>query len=407
MRDNIYARGNGDPAPEFAGRTELLGDWTRRLAAVGYGGVAQDLQPKMPIITGPEGIGKHALVDKLVHAAHQARFEVIRLDTLGVPAGQLDLVLNYDGHRLESEPSPASVSESDPADPLLAGRIARTVANAADGSMSRGASGLVVLFESLECMSNEDFTALAGVPKQLRWIRPAARVVMVGTGLPILSVRRIRPDDTSKALEADEFLIVKQLEPLGRAETVQAVRMPAFSRGIRWETDALDEVVRRSRGFPRYVQMHAGKAFEQGDAEKAVTLEHVREGARRVQEEIWEALHELWDDLLPREQAYVVAVTVCDGAAHDEVAAALGVPADAVVEERTALITNGILYRSSAGRDELADPAMREVAARYYPALARESAGRLPGVQAIIANVRDFRQREAASPRSRTDPAVG
>ena len=187
-------------------------------------------------------------------------------------------------------------------------------------------------------------------------------VVVVGAGLPSL-VGKVG-DARSYAERLFAFRRINSLDP---EKATLALTKPAEALGVRWTGDALDAVIRTTRGYPYFLQTFGQHCWEaapgageitEGDVEKATpyALRSLDEGFFQVR----------FDRATPASRRYLEAMASLGPGPHPsrDVAARLGRRTNLVSPQREALVRLGLCYSPRRGEIAFTVPLFDEFVRR-------------------------------------------
>lgn len=177
--------------------------------------------------------------------------------------------------------------------------------------------------------------------------RAALPLGVVLAGLPSLTaaIRRARATFMARA----KGLV---LAPLEEAAVREA--LPAFTAasGVRWDADAIDEVVRQARGYPYFLHVYGYHAWNAGSGQ-TITPQDADAGARAAAPMVAAFLEERVEELtdLQRRAAEAIAGLPSAGRTPSQVARALGYGSgSAIASTLDGLIDRGVIRRVAHGR---------------------------------------------------------
>lgn len=188
---------------------------------------------------------------------------------------------------------------------------------------------------------------------------------LVGAGLPNVPARL--SEARSYAERLFEYRTVGPLEPQA---TEQALREPAAQVGGEFSQEALDVLVKASRGYPYFIQAF-GKNIWNVAPEKTFTLED----ARLAVELGWRELDDgffpaRWDRTTPAERSYLSAMATFEGhrVLSKAVADTLERTQKATSPVRSSLIAKGLIYVPEQGQLSFTVPGMADFILRQSTA---------------------------------------
>ena len=206
-----------------------------------------------------------------------------------------------------------------------------------------GEKGLIIFIDELQSADLESLRALAYAWQHLRsWTQPEVPAALVAAGLGHT------PDVITDAATFGERFDFRRLESLEREAAYAAVFEPAEKLGVRWEYDALHEVLTRSRGYPTFIQVYSDAAWEAaGNPDPGGTIG--RQAVADSEEEVTRYLElfyrSRWNKATPAERELLRAIAMQPEALprRKDVAQAMGKSSTAISMARRSLMDKGIL----------------------------------------------------------------
>lgn len=189
-------------------------------------------------------------------------------------------------------------------------------------------------------------------------------LVMFGAGLPqIVGL-------TGKAKSyAERLFDFSEIGPLKEVDARKAIRGPIIREGAAIRDDALDELVRVTRGYPFFLQEWGSHAWN-----TAPSSPISRNDVERASREAIEALdrgffHVRFDRLTPSERSYLRAMAELGAGPHrsGNIAACLRRPVEQVAPIRASVIAKGMAYAPSHGDTAFTAPMFDSYMHRVIP----------------------------------------
>lgn len=364
-----YRPAPGADPPALSGRDA-------ELSAAHYAiSMASEHETPQPIVfTGLRGVGKTALLRRTLVAAKEARGVVVYAEpSRSLQIGD-DLRRSVEraraGHArlpqrlaraysklLDALPTASYELPGDLGTVSLAGRT-RTPHHAhllgalsgLNDELRREGRFLLIAIDELQEGSLPELTSLVTfVHETAGTDRP---VLFLGAGLPTTPAHL---HAVRTYTERWRFFPLGLLQP---HETLQAIQRPAFERGVRFETRALDALVKETAGYPYFIQEYAGAVWLQrtGNVVRKADVDAVLPGVRRTLEA--SLYDQRFTRLTAREAAVVVALAALGEGEHTigDVAAALGITSDRLSSIRQALVRKDVIVSPSPGIVEFRIP---------------------------------------------------
>jgi len=383
---NPYAPGAGTSPPELAGRDSILAE-----ADITLGRIRAGRSAKGQMLLGLRGVGKTVLLNRIDRMARGHGYHVLlveapedrRLPELLVPPLRKVLLEIDSGEKVRSAARAA----------IRALRNFASAFKVAVGEMEFGVEGargiadsgnmesdLTDLLVAVAEAAQESDTAVALLIDEVQYLQPgdlAALIVALhrigqrqlpltifGAGLPQLAALA----GEAKSY-AERLFAYPDVGPLSTEAAKDALREPARRSGVDYEDDALETIVRQTRGYPYFLQewgSHAWRAADRSpitvaDVERATkqALAHLDAGFFRVR----------LDRLSPREKEYMRAMAILGAGPHrsGDIAGRMGAPVESVAPIRRNLISKGMVYSPAHGDTAFTVPMFDEFLVRSMP----------------------------------------
>ncbi|MDO5286262.1 MAG: ATP-binding protein [Actinomycetia bacterium] len=390
MERSVYSPGAGHQPPVLAGRDDLIQSWelmTNDVLAAGRVH-ARDL-----LLLGPRGIGKTVALTRLGEVAEQAGYLVIDLQAV---RGQTTLVASLLDHaetQLEDRHSAwqtvrrhvdslrlsltafgvgagvdFSARTGSSGGGTAPGRVARMLADLAEavstGQPGRG--GVMVSIDEIQAATPDDLVLLAAALQRLNVNHPQARVLFAATGLPYTR------DSLNRAgVTHPERLFTAVLLPvvLEESEARRAVVEPALARGVLWQPQAVDELLRVTNGYPAHLQLFADAAWRVAENQQ-ITLADVQTATAQVVTALADGTFDpRWASLPNRQREYLAALAAQGGVASAAtMSRVLGRRASDLSRARDQAIKAGDVYSPRRGEVRLSVPLFGQYVLSHYEA---------------------------------------
>ena len=388
-RTNPYAPGAGSPPPELAGRGHVIEASSIALDRMRNGLVARSV-----MLVGLRGVGKTVLLNRLHKEAEAKGFATVLLEApekrslpaLLVPAMRAALLkmdrlaaggdlakralralggfvqamkLKYSdiefGVDLGIEPGIADTGDLD-AD-LIA--LFQAVGEAAHERQTV----MVLFIDELQYVAEAQLAAL--ITALHRCAQMQLPVTMIGAGLPQLVGQMGRAKSYAERLF--EFTTVG---PLPDADARQAITAPAARFDVAFETAALDEIIRQTRGYPYFLQ-EWGKHIWSCATGSPITLADIQAATQQALSELDASFFRVrLDRLTPSEKRYLRAMAELGPGPHrsGDIAHKLGREVQTVAPTRAKLIDKGMIYSPAHGDTGFTVPLFDAYMRRVMPA---------------------------------------
>lgn len=220
-------------------------------------------------------------------------------------------------------------------------------------------SGAVFTVDEFQFLPAEEMEAL--IVALHRISQEGLPVLFVGAGLPSLPGKV--GDARSYAERLFEF---RRINSLGPDEARLALARPATERGVRWTEAALDAVVRRTRGYPYFLQAfgrHCWKAASGTEITDEDVARATRDAIRSLDDGFFQVRY---DRATPAGHRYLEAMAALGPGPYPsrDVAARLKRRPNQVSPQRDALIRLGLCYAPRHGEIAFTVPLFDEFVRR-------------------------------------------
>ncbi len=327
---NPYAPGAGSPPPELAGRSEIL-----RSARVSIERVQGGRQAKSFIFIGLRGVGKTVLLnevqkiadglgcvslhieahdgkslpellvpglrtllmslDRMAKATSQTRkaLGVLRsfVSSVSVKVGEIDLSLGL----------PTELGTADSGD--LEADLTALFLAVGEAAKSREKVAVVTIDE-LQYLSDAELSALIMAVHRLS--QKTLPVLVVGAGLPQL----VGQMGASKSY-AERLFNFPNVGPLNSGDAKAALAQPAAKEGVEYSGPALDEIVRKTEGYPYFLQEWGYHAWNIAETTPITADDSFAAAAEAIRNLDASFFRVRFDRLTPRDEG----LSSCDGRA--------------------------------------------------------------------------------------------
>src|ERR1700723_3345216 len=386
--ENPYSPGAGSPPPELAGRDRIREQVRVAIARIRIGNAAKSV-----LMVGLRGVGKTVLLDRMrqdaeasgvctVHIevpesrslpallAPQLRQALLRLNRvekarslaqrgLRALAGfAKGLKVNYSDIEvgLDFEPEAGLADNGD-----LEGNLTALLEQV--GAAAKSAGTAVVLFiDELQYLQEDQFAALISVLHRCQQAR--LPVTVVGAGLPQLLA--LAGNAKSYAERLFDFPQIGALDP---QQAELAIVKPAREKGADYVAAAINEIVRRTRGYPYFLQEWGKHAWDIATS-SPITLKNVKAASTEAIAALDESFFRVrFDRLTPKEKQYLRAMAEFGPGPHrsGDIATLLGKPTNSLGPLRASLILKGMIWSPNHGDTAFTVPLFDEFMKRIMP----------------------------------------
>lgn len=385
---NPYAPGAGTPPPELAGR-----DGVRETVRIALERARIGNSAKSVLMVGLRGVGKTVLLDRMRDDAEAAGITVLRTEAPenrslpSILAPQLRQALL----RLSLEAKAKKLAER--ALVALAGFIGAFKAKYQDvevrldmkpqrgladsGSLDqdlqslleatgeacrKADSALAIFIDELQYVEESQLAAL--IMALHRSAQQRLPAVLVGAGLPQLRARMGKAKSYAERLF--EF---PEIGPLSASDAEQALVKPARERKVRYDSSAIERILKETRCYPYFLQEWAKHSWDvaarspisRSDVDKATIL-----AVARLDESFFRVR---FDRSTQSERIYLRAMAELGPGPHrsGDVAQVLNRKVTSLGPVRNKLIAKGMVYSPGHGDTAFTVPMFDEFMRRIMP----------------------------------------
>jgi predicted transcriptional regulator len=386
--NNPYAPGAGTPPPELAGRDEL-----RETVRIALERVRAGRPSKSILVIGLRGVGKTVLLDKIREDAAASGMETIRVEApenRSLPAilapqlrqSLLRLSRNEQAKELaqralrglagfakalkvkykdievgmDFEPEPGLADNGDLEHDMQA--LFEVVGSAA----KKAGTALVMFVDELHYVAEEQLASL--VTALHRTAQRSLPVVLVGAGLPQL------PGKMGRAKSyAERLFDFPQIGPLPFEAARLAIIKPASDQGVSVNDDALNQIIKETRGYPYFLQEWGKHSWDVATS-SPITLADVNQATTSAIAALDESFFRVrFDRLTPLEKKYLRAMSDLGVGPHrsGDIAEKMGRDVTTLGPTRSQLIVKGMIWSPSHGDTAFTVPLFDEFMKRIMP----------------------------------------
>lgn len=365
---NPFSPGAGAPPPELAGRENILSKADLLLARVRSGRPGKSF-----IMVGLRGVGKTVLLNHIQNRAQAAGNRAVlteahekkKLPELLAPALK-KLIFSLDHMEgisakakralailksflsglkvkvaeveLSIDPVPGVADSGD-----LESDLPDLFEAVAEAALERKTS-VVILIDELQYLTQAELSAL--IMAMHRIAQKNLPLSFIGAGLPIIPA--LAGESKSYAERLFEF---PEIGPLSDQDARMAINEPAQKEGVTFTPEALDEIIRMTKGYPYFLQEWGFQAW--GLAKKSpidvdVITQATSDSIKTLDESFFRVR---FDRLTPRERTYLRALAELGPGQHrsGDVAAVMKINVSQAAPIRNTLIQKGMIYSPSHG----------------------------------------------------------
>ena len=387
---NPFSPGAGSPPPELVGRDPDL-----EQARILLGRIKQRRAEKSMLLTGLRGVGKTVLLKQIEYLAKTNGYRTIFIEahenkSLGpllIPylrnllfdlnriAGTSDKVKRglavlrgfIGAVKLTVHDITIGIDIDPEQGTADSGDLEIDLPNlfAAIGEAAEDRKCAVALFiDEIQYFSQKELGALIMAMHRVQ--QHQLPVVLLGAGLPIL------PGLAGEAKSYSERLFnFPDIGPLSPKDAAIALEGPSRSAGVLFETAALEEVYRLTKGYPYFLQEWGYQAWNLATS-SPITLEIVQNAKAGVISRLDNNFFRVrFDRLTPGEKTFLRAMAELGPGTHriGEIADILKIKATSMSPTRADLIKKGMIYSPSYGDIAFTVPLFDEFMIRAMPEL--------------------------------------
>ena len=385
---NPFAPGAGTPPPELAGRDEL-----RETVRVAIERVRRGLPTKSILMVGLRGVGKTVLLDRMREEAEGAGIHTLRVEApenrslpailapdlrqsllrlsrnekakdlaqraLRALAGfAKSLKMKYDDIEvgIDFDPEPGLADNGDLEHDLQA------LLESAGAAAQKAETALAIFVDELQYVKEDELAAL--ITALHRTAQRRLPVVLVGAGLPQLRGRMGRAKSY-----AERLFDFPEIGPLPPEPAKLAIAKPANDQGVEVTAEALDRIVKETRGYPYFVQEWGKHSWDTADA-SPITEKDVENASTTAIAALDGSFFRVrFDRLTPAEKRYLRAMAKLGPGPHrsGDIAEELGRNVTALGPTRSQLIAKGMIWSPQHGDTAFTVPLFDEFMRRIMP----------------------------------------
>lgn len=385
---NPFAPGAGTPPPELAGRDEL-----RETVRVAIERVRRGLPTKSILMVGLRGVGKTVLLDRMREEAEGAGIHTLRVEApenrslpailapdlrqsllrlsrnekakdlaqraLRALAGfAKSLKMKYDDIEvgIDFDPEPGLADNGDLEHDLQA------LLEAAGAAAQKAGTALVIFVDELQYVREDELAAL--ITALHRTAQRSLPVVLVGAGLPQLRGRMGRAKSY-----AERLFDFPEIGPLPPEPAKLAIAKPAKDQGVEVTPEALERIVKETRGYPYFVQEWGKHSWDTADVSPITEADVENASTTAVAALDGSFFRVRFDRLTPSERRYLRAMAELGPGPHrsGDIAEELGRNVTALGPTRSQLIAKGMIWSPQHGDTAFTVPLFDEFMRRIMP----------------------------------------
>jgi GTPase SAR1 family protein len=385
---NPFAPGAGTPPPELAGRDVL-----RETVRIAMERMRLRRPTKSILMVGLRGVGKTVLLDRMREDAEASGIHTLRVEApegRSLPAilapqirqALLRLSRNDNAKDLaqralrglagfakalklkfqdievgfDFDPEPGLADNGDLEHDLQA------LLEVAGAAAQKAETALAMFVDELQYVEEEELAAL--ITALHRAAQRRLPVVLVGAGLPQLRGRMGRAKSY-----AERLFDFPEIGPLVPEDARAAIAKPAEAEGVKVNEDALERIIKETRGYPYFLQEWGKHAWDTA-AKSPIALEDVEKASASAIAALDESFFRVrFDRLTPLEKRYLRAMAEIGPGPHrsGDIAEQLDREVTALGPTRNQLIAKGMIWSPSHGDTAFTVPLFDEFMHRIMP----------------------------------------
>jgi hypothetical protein len=386
--NNPFSPGAGAPPPELVGRDQIL-----EQARILLGRIQQKRPEKSLILTGLRGVGKTVLLNEIERLAESSGYRTVALEAhedkplalLITPAlrsllfeldrmagtgnkvkrglavlrsfiGGIKVSVGEVTFGLDIEPEQGSADSGDIEIDLP--NLFVAIGEAAEERKT----AVALLVDEVQYFSTKELGALIMAMHKVQ--QRQLPIVLVGAGLPILP--GLAGDSKSYAERLFNF---PEIGALSETDSARALAEPAQEAGVLFDTKALQEVYRLTKGYPYFIQEWGYQCWNVTEA-SPITLKIVQQATSQVILRLDKNFFRVrFDRLTPSEKNFLRAMAELGPGSHrtGDIAEALGIKLSSLGPVRAKLLKKGMIYSPAHGEMAFTVPLFDEFMIRAIP----------------------------------------
>lgn len=233
------------------------------------------------------------------------------------------------------------------------------------------AAGRVVLLvvDELQVLEEDEFAALIMAIHRINQL--SLPVAFVGAGLP--QVLALAGNAKSYA---ERLFVYREIGALNEEDAVAAIENPARAEDVKFEPEAVAEILRVTKRYPYFIQQWGSDAWNIAQGEK-ITWRDVLDATEEAMKALDQSFFRVrFDRCTPAERGFMRGLAeLGDGTCRmSDVAEVMGVKPDSLSGVRASLIRKGMIYRPSQGDICFTVPLFDQFMKRIMPEIPRREA---------------------------------
>ena len=387
---NPFSPGAGTPPPQLAGRDAILQQALMTLARIKRGRAEKSI-----LLIGLRGTGKTVLLQEISGLAEKEGYRSVMveahekkslpeillpelrrvlfsLNTQGTISAKVNrafrvlksfvsnVKINFKVNEIDFgigiEPELGSADSGN-----LEADLAQVFIALGEAAQDRE-TAIAIIIDELQYLSEDELSSL--IMAIHRVSQKSLPVVVIGAGLPQLVGKAGRAKSY-----AERLFDYPELGPLKTEDAKSALQKPVQKEGITFTEEALDEIIRVTRGYPYFLQEWGYQAWNIA-SRSPIDIEVTKQATLAATQQLDQSFFRVrFDRLTPREKEYLRALAELGAVPQrsGDVAEELGLDVKNVAPLRNNLIKKGMIYSPKHGDTAFTVPLFDEFMIRIMP----------------------------------------
>jgi len=387
---NPFSPGAGTPPPQLAGRDAILQQALMTLARIKRGRAEKSI-----LLIGLRGTGKTVLLHEISGLAEKEGYRSVMVEahekkslpeillpelrrvlfslniqgTISAKVNRAFRVLksfvstvkiNFKVNEIDFgigiEPELGSADSGN-----LEADLAQVFIALGEAAQDRS-TAIAIIIDELQYLSEDELSSL--IMAIHRVSQKSLPVVVIGAGLPQLVGKAGRAKSY-----AERLFDYPELGPLKTEDAKSALQKPVQKEGITFTEEALDEIIRVTRGYPYFLQEWGYQAWNIA-SRSPIDIEVTKQATLAATQQLDQSFFRVrFDRLTPREKEYLRALAELGAVPQrsGDVAEELGLDVKNVAPLRNNLIKKGMIYSPKHGDTAFTVPLFDEFMIRIMP----------------------------------------
>jgi AAA ATPase domain len=385
-KTNPFAPGAGSQPPELAGRDSVLNG-----ASIALARIKNRRSAKSMILVGLRGVGKTVLLNRIWEAAKDDGFKSVLIEAhedkgiaelLIPPLRQvlfsLDAQENVSdkvkrGFRVLSsfiKGLRVKISEIEfSVDPELGvgdsgdleADLGELFVAIGEAAADRG-TAVAICVDELQYLDEKELSALIMAIHRVN--QRSLPLILIGAGLPQI----VGLTGRSKSY-AERLFDFPHIGKLNDHDSASALQSPVRSNEVEFTGEAIQEILRETRGYPYFLQQWGHEAWNIAK-DSPITVDNIKAASKVAIANLDQSFFRVrFDRLTPREKEYMRALAgLGDGNQRSgDIASALGVKPQSIAPIRSSIIKKGMIYSPAYGDTAFTVPLFGDFLLRNMP----------------------------------------